>query len=358
MKTISLFKVFMARSVRKELNKVLYSGFIGQGQKVNEFEEALCKLWHTDNLLTVNSGTSALTLAYHLIGLGRGSEVISTPITCFATHTPLLNLNCNIKWADVDPLTGLIDPEDVARKITDKTKAIICVDWGGTPCDYDKLKSFGIPVIHDAAHSALTMYNDKYIAESGGDFVCYSLQAIKALTAGDGGVLKVPEKYYKRAKLLRWYGFDRENSQSFRCSQDVKEAGFKYHMNDINATIGLCNLKDLKINISLSKRNALYYDGNINNDKIKLIPYDKNSSYWLYTLHTKDRNGLIKYLKENGIDSSPVHNRNDDYTVTRQFKNNRLHGVNSFDKTHLCIPVGFYLTMKDLKHITRTINRW
>ena len=256
MKNIPLFKVYMSKNASKKINKVLDSGFIGQGQKVDEFEKKLENLWQAKNVLTVNSGTSALSLAYHLIGLKKGDEVITTPITCLATNSPLLALSCKIVWADVDPLTGLIDPEDVKKKITKRTKAIVCVDWEGRPCDYDALKSFGIPVVQDAAHSFMTYYKGKHIANSGGDYVCFSFQAIKHLTCIDGGVIKVPKEQFDRAKLLRWYGFDREGSSSFRCAQDVKECGFKYHMNDANAAVGIANLKGAQVNVFKSQMNA------------------------------------------------------------------------------------------------------
>lgn len=353
---IPLFKVYIAPTAIDEVKKTFDSGFIGQGKKVVELENMLNSTWHTNNVLAVNSGTSALHLAYILIGLKRGDEVISTPITCLATNSPLLNLHCKIKWADVNPVTGLIDPESVEKKITKNTKAIVGVDWGGTPCDYEKLKHFNLPVVQDAAHSFLTKYKTKYVANTGGDYVAYSLQAIKSLTAGEMGILKTPASCYERAKLLRWYGFNRDASESFRCNQDVKEIGFKMNANDINASIALSNIEGAVSHVMLHQFFARYYTDNIHNPKIRVIPYCQGSSYWLYTLHTDQRKELIEHLTKNGIASSLVHNRNDNYTVMKDFKDNNLPGVEEFQRTHLCIPCGWWLYKDDINKIIYTLN--
>ena len=121
-----------------------------------------------------------------------------------------------------------------------------------------------IPIIQDAAHSIGTTYKGKQLAEFS-DYVMYSFQAIKHLTTGDGGLLFCPnEEFYEKAKLLRWYGIDRENnSKDFRCEADVEEWGFKFHMNDVNASIGMANLKDIDKIIDRHKDNGRYYNENL-----------------------------------------------------------------------------------------------
>ena len=140
-KDIPLFKVFIPESVIEPLCKVLLSGYIGEGPRVEEFERQLGPWFANDNVLTVNSGTSALQLALRLANVGYGDEVVSTPMTCSATNEPILAMGAKIIWADIDAWTGNIDPKDVARKITPKTKAIMCVHWGGYPCDLDELNA-------------------------------------------------------------------------------------------------------------------------------------------------------------------------------------------------------------------------
>ena len=162
MEKIRLFKVFMSPDAADATGKVLNSGFIGQGPKVDQFEKELQSLFNTEKrVISVNSCTTALELAYKLIGLKSGDKVISSPMTCVATNLPLYNNGIEVIWVDVDPETGLIDPKDVAKKMTPEVKAIICVDWCGSACDYDELRKFGVPIVEDAAHSILTYY--KYI---------------------------------------------------------------------------------------------------------------------------------------------------------------------------------------------------
>ena len=130
----------MAPEAERAVADVLASGFIGQGPKVEEFEQALQETLDCPYPpLTTNSCTSALDLALHLIGVGPGDEVISTPMTCTATNGVIVNRGAQIVWADVNPFSGLISPEDVGRLVSRRTKAIMAVDWGGKPCDYETL---------------------------------------------------------------------------------------------------------------------------------------------------------------------------------------------------------------------------
>ena len=232
-RNVPLFKVFMAPTAAPEVTKVLNSGYIGQGPKVEELESDLRDYFNHDYCVTLNSATSGLHLALQLLkkpfksrssvwaGLEDGDEVLSTPLTCTATSFPILANNLKIKWVDVDPKTMNMDLDDLARKITPKTKVIMLVHWGGMPLDLDKVKEiqnkaqamFGFKpaVIEDCAHSFGSMYKGKKIGTHG-NICVFSLQAIKHITSIDGGVMILPHpELYKRAKLLRWYGIDRES---------------------------------------------------------------------------------------------------------------------------------------------------
>lgn len=210
MKQYPLFKVFMSDEAVRNATEVLTSGYVGQGPKVEEFETALKEYTQSDrDIITLNSATSGLELACQMIGIKPGDEVISTPITCTATQTGIILYGGMIVWGEVDRKTGLLDPDDVKRKITDRTKAIVATNWGGRKPDYNKLKSYGIPVIEDAAHGPYVLDGNN------GDYVVWSTQAIKFLTTGDGGFFYCPDP--ERARLLRWYGLDRRSSNDFRC---------------------------------------------------------------------------------------------------------------------------------------------
>lgn len=358
MDKIRLFKVFMSPTAGEELAKVLNSGFIGQGPKVDLFEKELKNLFETDKrVISVNSCTTALELAYKLIGLKAGDSVISSPMTCVATNLPLYNNGINVIWADVDPVTGLIDVESVRAKMNPTVKAIVCVDWCGSSCDYDGLRQFGVPIVEDAAHSLLTKYKGKHIANSGGDYICWSFQAIKHLTCGDGGAIIVPPEQVERAVKMRWFGFDRTRSESFRCAQDITDFGFKYHMNDISATIGLENLPFVKELVKKHYDNAKYFSENIKNEKVKVQNFDPESSHWIYTILVDDKPGFIKYMTDNNVEVSPVHNRNDNYTIFAKFKVD-LPNLDKFFGEQLAIPVGWWLSQEEREHIVSVINQW
>lgn len=348
---IPLFKVAMSPEAPARVAEVLQSGYIGQGPKVEAFEAALQDLLGTpEPPLTTNSCTSALDLALHLIGVGPGDEVVTTPVTCTATNSPIVTRGAIPVWADVDPLTGLIDPADVARKITPRTKAIMAVDWGGALCDYEALKSFRLPVIQDAAHS-LT-------AGIGGDYVCWSFQAIKHLTTGDGGALWCPPEQLERARLLRWYGLDRRSKADFRCEQNIQEVGYKYQSNDIAAAIGLANISGVRSWIAAHCHNAAEYNHRLARlPGITRPPWSDTSPWWLYTLLVEDRAGFIAYLADHGIAASPVHARNDTHKAFH-FPNGPLLGVEHFASRNVAIPVGWWLTADDRRRVIEAVQSW
>lgn len=358
---IELFKVRMDEGAGYLVNEVLASGYIGQGDRCAEFEQEFSRLIGApESVLLLNSCTSAIDLALHLIGVGPGDEVITTPITCTATNSPPALRGARIVWADVDPLTGNIDPADVARKVSKRTKAIIAVNWGGRRCDYAALRHAArwgvnnIPIIEDAAHGP---YDTR---EPGGDYVCYSFQAIKHLTTGDGGALLTYADDMKRAKLLRWYGLDRESSADFRCAQNIQEIGYKFQSNDIAAAIGLANLPGMAAAVERGRTNAEYYCHWLRDTPgIEVPPFDPGCAYWLFTLLVDDRDDFSAYLGERGIATSQVHARNDKHDAFKAVSTSGpLPGVDSFDARQVSIPNGFWVTDEQREYIASVVVEW
>lgn len=347
---IRLFKVAMSPHAEHRVADVLASGYIGQGPKVEEFESELQWRWNLEQKpLTLNSCTSALDLAYHLIGVGPGDYVITTPQTCTATNSPIVTRGATPLWADVDT-EGLISPSSVRRLLDDpaflgRVKAIVAVDWAGTPADYKALRKVapGIPIVQDAAH--------RLGGPVGGDYVAWSFQAIKYLTTGDGGALLVPQSQHERAKLLRWYGLDRESASSFRCAQDILEVGFKYHMNDIAASIGISNLEQAERNLMKQRTNAMYLADRLG------ISYRNDSHYWFFPLTVGNRDKFIEFMAANGVEASQVHARNDKH---RGFPDPQrpLPGVDWFDAHQVAVPCGWWLTDQELEKVASTILDW
>lgn len=359
MKQIDLFRPFMSPHVLKKLAPILSYDtdtgrmYIGEGKKVFELEQAFQAWLQSERkLLALNSGTSALELAGMLVDLQEGDEVISSPISCFATYSPVLLAKAKIVWADVDPKTGLIDLDDVVSKITHKTKAILTISWGGKRIDHRFLKSqTTIPIIFDDAHGSY--YSDPYA-----DFIAYSTQAIKFLTTIDGGFLSLSDAVYDKGRLLRWYGLDRVHSTGFRCGeQNITLPGRKMHMNDVNAAIGLENLHYLTDTIDAQKNNAYYYAKHIVNPLLTTPTYEGTCSYWLYTLFAENRDALKAYLAKKGIESSLVHARNDTHAIF-SYAQTDLPGVTQFNNTQLSIPIGWWLTTDERDFIVHTLNNW
>lgn len=352
---INMFKVYMSPKACDYVNKVMTSGHIAQGPWVDRFEYEVGEYLER-SVLTVNSGTAALDLALHLAGVGPRDEVISTPQTCTASNSVIVNRGATIVWADINKYTGLLEPYSVMNRLTTKTKAIMAVDWSGALCDYGALKT-GIPVIEDAAHAF-----GPFPRYARGEYICWSLQAIKHLTTGDGGLIHVPEHQQERARKLRWFGLDRRSSASFRCAQNIKESGYKYHMNDIAATMGCANLDDMPTVTGLYKKNAEYYHDHLPNSERIRLPRATHagSAWWLYTLLVDDRPSFETFMKSRDIEVSQVHARNDrhDAFIRGSVSRGDLPGLEYFSEHQISIPVHWGLSESDRDQIIQAVTDW
>jgi dTDP-4-amino-4,6-dideoxygalactose transaminase len=362
---IPLFKVFVPNDIGQKIQEVFDSGVITEGRYSDEFELRLSDRFGTFTSLT-NSGTSALTLAYIASGVGPGTDVISTPMTCMATNEPIDTLGARIIWADIDPRTGNIDPSSVAKILTPNTKAIVGVHWSGMPFDvngvYEVLKKVGrmdVKVIADAAHAMGARYGEAHVGDEC-DHVCFSFQAIKHLTTVDGGAVTSKNKTDDvRIKKLRWFGLDRKYAGE-KWSQDITESGYKFHMNNVNAAIGLAQLPYLYQNLVKHVDNGTFYDREITNPRVKPLQHLRNnsqSSYWIYTVLVDDREKFKKYMNDRFISCDIVHFRNDKYKVFEKYQRN-LPGVDEFCAKMINIPVGWWLTDEERQHIVNSVNSY
>ena len=360
---IPLFKPYISKKCIKDITNILEQGCLTEGFYSDKFEEALGEFIENKNIALTNSGTSALHLAGILSGLKFGDEVITTAMTCMATNEPFFNMGVKLIFADVDITTGNICPKSIRSKVTDKTKAIVVVHWAGQPVDLHEIHSianeFNLKVIEDAAHAFGSEYNNKKIG-SHSDFVCFSFQAIKHLTCGDGGAIACKNNIdAERARKIRWFGLDRKFNGKSRWDQDIAESGYKYHMNNINASIGLNNLEDIDFIIKSHISNRNSYDENINNCKIIKMRRPENtlSSSWIYSILVEDRIEFIDYMSKNNVQCDRVHVRNDQYSVFGGIIN-ELRNLNDFDSKLVNIPVGWWLSQDNLNTITKLCNEY
>lgn len=353
----------MADEAPRYVQKVLDSLYIGDGPRVKEFEQEFASLVDAKEVkpLMVNSCTSALSLAYHLLNLGPGDSVISTPYSCAATNIPLLHRGVKVVWADVDKYTGLINILDVANKIDSTTKAIVSVDWVGQVSDYELLREIGIPIVEDAAHALCATYRGQQITRGCGNYVAWSFQAIKHLSTSDGGCLLVPPEQYERAKKLRWFGLDRDKG-GFRADQDIAEAGFKYQSNDVAAAIGLANIKDVRLAVEAHQNNAKFFN-QVFKDLVKVyVPVLENytePSWWFYPILLLDGKYMefISFMAERGIQTGKPHRRNDRLSCFKA-SNTILPNTAFYDSHYCAIPCGWWLSVEDLHKIADAIIEW
>ncbi|KKM74648.1 hypothetical protein LCGC14_1398240 [marine sediment metagenome] len=362
---IPLFRVYMNPEVDEALLRVIHSGWIGQGEKVKEFESLLSEKFYNKYCLALSAGTHGLHLALRMLGVGKGDNVVTTALTCTATSWPILMQGADIRWADVKRSDLNIDFVSMRSKINEKTKAVIVVHWGGYPCDMEEIYTIcserEIPVIEDAAHAFGSTYRESIIGDcTYSDFTMMSFQAIKHLNCLDGGALFCRyEDHYDRGKLLRWYGIDREGSRvDLRCEEDIKEFGYKYHLNDVCATIGISNIKNIGSNLKVTKDNAKFYMDNLKGvSGIELIQteQDRQSAYWLFTIYVEDRTGFARKMGEKGIMVSRVHERNDKHSCVKEFKTD-LPVLDEVIHKMICIPVGFWVTNENRQYIVDSIK--
>lgn len=334
---IKLFRPFVSQEAKYNVQRVLDTDFIGEGEEVKLFEQELEQKLGK-KCLTVNSGTAALELAYELAGISEGDEVITPVLTCTATNLPLLHRKAKVVFADIDYDLN-INIEDVQNKITKKTKAIVFVHFGGNNRGLSDLiticRERGIILIEDAAQAIGSSFWGQ------ADFTAVSLQAVKTITTGDGGLLICKRNEdYKKAKRMRWFGIDRDDRK-----RDMTEAGYKYHMNNIAAAIGRGNLQYF---------NELVYHvkalGNIYES------YGMFSHVWLAGGLTKDYKGLRKELEEAGYECDQHHHRNDQYSLFggRQV----LPIMDEVEHKYFFVPLHHGVTLEDAEKIGKIVKNY
>ncbi|MEK7616889.1 MAG: DegT/DnrJ/EryC1/StrS family aminotransferase [Patescibacteria group bacterium] len=282
---IPLTKPYFDKSEENAVAKVIRSGWVTQGPKVEEFEEAVRKYVGAKYAVATTSATTALFLCLHALGIGRGDEVIVPSFSFIATANVVVHAGATPVFVDIDPKTYNIDPKEIAKAITKKTKAIIPVDQVGLPADYDKIfkiaKKYRLHVIEDAAcalgsvykrslkgnffQDELTRfpYKGKMIG-SFGEVACFSFHPRKAITTGEGGmILTNSKKLAEKLRILRHQGMSVSDVVRHKASKVIKEnypvIGYNFRMSDIQAAIGVEQMKKLKVILKKRVQIARYY---------------------------------------------------------------------------------------------------
>jgi perosamine synthetase len=347
------------------VTQVLTSTWISEGKVVEEFEKALAAKLGVQNPVTVNSGTSSLHLALAVAGVGPGDEVILPAQTFISTGLVILMQGATPVFADIDPMTGNISPQSIAKKVSEHTKAIMPVHYGGYPCDMDEINKIAaehnLIVVEDAAHALGATYKGRPIGTLS-RFTAFSFQAIKHLTTGDGGMLCCQHADDANlARKLRWFGIDRLNDKPTVLGEreyDLKSIGFKYHMNNLAAAIGLGNLEDFAPRLKRRQQIGAYYReklGNVPGLKLLQIDNKRTHAYWLFTMLVENRLDFIRKLGDNGIPASVVHLRIDHNTVFGGAHDD-LPGQAEFNENQIAIPIHEGLSDGDIERIVSVIQ--
>lgn len=293
---------------------VLKSDFLTTGPKIAEFEQTVADYVGAKYAVAISNGTSALHAACFAAGIGPGDEVITTPLTFAASANCVLYCGGTPVFADVDPKTYNIDPEDIRRKITDRTKAIIAVHLAGQPCDMDAIHSiareYGLIVIEDGAHALGSVYKGKKVG-SMSDMTTFSFHPVKPITTGEGGMIVTDnEDFYKKMVLFRSHGITRDDSMMTRNDgpwfYQQFDLGYNYRITDIQCALGCSQMK--KLDRFLARRKeivARYNEAFADCDNI-ITPYqlsDTESGWHLYIVQVKncDRRKVFENMREKGI---------------------------------------------------------
>jgi perosamine synthetase len=363
---IPIAKPFIGKKELKEIEKVFETGWLGMGSWVKEFEEELKKYFGVKNAVAVNSGTSALHLSLECLGIGKGDEVVVPSLTFAASIQAIVACGAKPVFCDVYPDTLNLDVEDMEKKITSYTKAIMPVHYSGLPCRMDKIlkiaKKNKIAVVEDAAHAFGSVYKGRKIGTFG-DITCFSFDPIKIITCGEGGVIVTNNnKIARLAVKKRILGINKDTWSRYKHKRswfyDVETLGFRYHMSNINAAIGLVQLKKLSLFLKRRKEIVKKYDRLLKGiDEIELIKHDyKNSASFNYIIKVKSkREKLMSHLKKNGIVSGIHYIPNHMQTFFKPYFT-KLPVTEKVWNQILTLPLYYGLKDKEIIKITKIIK--
>lgn len=360
---VPLTKPYFTDEESVEVAKVLESGWVMQGEKVNLLEKEISSFVGTKFAVAVNSGTAALHLALLALGIGEGDEVIVPSFSFIASANSVLYTRATPIFADIDPKTYNIDLRDIERKITKKTKAIMAVHQVGLPADIEGVlniaKKNNLLVIEDAACSLGATYKEKQTG-SFGDIACFSLHPRKSITTGEGGIIVTNDRRtYQLLKSLRSHGVVKKGNK-----ETYPNLGYNFRMTDIHAAIGIAQFK--KLNYSLAKRKEIAekYNHSFGNSKDIVIPFtppDFIHTYQSYLVRIKKgkvkRDLLIKKLEEKGVSSrGSVMAIHREPLYTKLFGKILLPMTESANDEGLIIPLYIQMTEKEQEFVIKSLR--
>lgn len=333
---IPVFRPALAQAEVDAVTKVILSGWLGSGPETEKFEKKFLSFIGGRYGVAVNSASAALHLALLAAKVTKGDEVITPSLTFVATNNPILMVGARPVFCDVARDTLCADPQDIEKKITKRTKAIIIVHYGGHPVEIDPVRKLckrkGIFLIEDCAHAVGTYYKGRHVGTFG-DFGCFSFAAIKNITTGDGGMLVGKNKEaIAYARSLAWSGishstWERARGKKMKWQYNVIAVGWKYQMNDIAAALGIIQLDRLKENNRKREEITYQYNralANIPWIETPVVKEYAKSSYHNYVIKVpaRLRDAVSEYLGRHGIATSVHYVPSHHYRIFSNFPHN------------------------------------
>lgn len=356
---IPIYKPYMPENLMPELNEILYSGQLNFGKYGKQFESQLKEFIGCEYILTINSYNTAMQVVLSTLGLQFGDEIIASPVSCLASNQPFATKGLKVIWADINPATGTLCPEDVEDKITDNTKAIFHNHFCGYVGEIDAInalgKKYGIPIIDDGIEAFGSEYKGNKLGDLGTDVTVFSFQTVRLPNTIEGGAIVFKDKtLYDKAVLIRDYGIDRSK---FRTADgeinpdcDIHLEGYGGLMSEVNSFIGTKQMLDVIQLLQQQQQNAIKWQKELkNNTDIKPLQINNNTNpnYWVYGTLSENSKMTINYFKSRGFYATGVHINNNIYSVF----NNKidLEGVNKFKQQFVAIPCGCWVSDSIIK---------
>jgi len=358
---IPIFKPYVPDQLH-ELSTILQSGALAYGSWGKAFEKELGKFIGAENILTSNSFNTAMLVLLSTLGLKTGDEVLASPMSCLASNQPFITKGLKVKWIDIDPNTGTMDPDSLLQSISKDSRAVFHNHHCGIPGYIDEINSIarsqGLLIIDDCIEAFGSEYKGRMVGNTGADAAIYSFQTVRLPNTIDGGALlfKNPE-FTEKARKIRDYGIERsrfrDQNNEINVNCDITLEGYGALMSEINSYIGLQQMKDLPALLFQQRKNAEIWRTTLKTIFPDIIPLgyrnDINPNFWIFSILTDRKSEMLSYFREKGFYASGIHVSNDIYTIFG--KQASLKGVKAFSERHLALPSGWWINENQMQNV-------
>jgi perosamine synthetase len=364
---IPLYKTHIPASAASAIDRVLQSGQIAGDGQLPEFERKLREFLGAPHLAATAEFSRSVEMALRMAGVGPGDSVLLSPLACLATTMPILQVGARPIWCDIEMDTGCLNPNEILRNCSVRTKAVLLYHWVGVPGDIKRVLDIAtqanLKVIEDAGEALGAEYDGVRIGAHGCDYTVFSFSPVRHITTGEGAAMTFRDaSQHALALLWRRYGIPlaefRDSLGEIRSECDITVPGFHNYMNRFAGAIGELQLGCLPDIINAHRRNGELLAKDLAGiPGVRLLKPKQNSipSYWVYCFLCEGRDALLRKLRQAGIYASKVHMRNDAYSCFSSTVGD-LPNVTEFERNELCIPCGWWVTDEDREYMISTIR--